>query len=158
MPKSVYIETTIPSRYDDERTDVESLAVRKWTRDWWDQWRGHYKLVTSAVTIEELRRGNHPKQTEKLKLVAEVEILRRTPEIDNIVETYIINKLMPADVAGDAAHVAFASFYGCDYLLTWNCKHIANHNKEAHLRVINTRLGLRVPELVTPYELLQSQI
>jgi hypothetical protein len=56
--------------------------------------------------------------------------------------------------SGDATHLALASYHGCDFLLTWNCRHIANPNKAAHILRINTRLGLHVPRLVTPLDLL----
>jgi hypothetical protein len=61
---------------------------------------------------------------------------------------------MPANTAGDAFHLAIASFHACDFLVTWNCKHLANANKFAHIRRINTLLGLFVPILTTPVELL----
>jgi hypothetical protein len=60
---------------------------------------------------------------------------------------------MPADARGDAAHLAMASLHGIDFLLTWNCKHLANANKTGHIRVINQRLGLHVPVLSTPMTL-----
>jgi hypothetical protein len=63
---------------------------------------------------------------------------------------------MPADDAGDAAHLAVASYHGVDYLLTWNCRHLANANKFEHIRVINRRLGLMTPELVTPEQLFEE--
>lgn len=60
---------------------------------------------------------------------------------------------MPGDALGDAAHLALASVHAVDYLLTWNCKHLANANKTQHLRVLNARLGLHVPILTTPLTL-----
>ena len=61
---------------------------------------------------------------------------------------------MPADSAGDALHLALASFHECDYLVTWNCRHLANASKFGCIRRINTLLGLKTPELVMPPELL----
>ena len=75
-------------------------------------------------------------------------------EVVKIVRAYVENKVMPQDPAGDALHLALASFHGCDYLVTWNCRHLANANKFGHIRRINTMLGLKTPELVTPPELL----
>ncbi len=66
---------------------------------------------------------------------------------------YIKHQLMPKDRLGDAAHLALASLHKCDFLLTWNCRHIANANKFEHIRIINNRLGLFTPALVTPMEL-----
>jgi hypothetical protein len=70
------------------------------------------------------------------------------------VEAYVQHKLMPSDPGGDAIHLALASYHKCDFLVTWNCRHLANANKFGHVRRLNTMLGLFVPALVTPLELL----
>ncbi len=64
---------------------------------------------------------------------------------------------MPADPTGDALHLALASVHKADYLLTWNCKHLANANKFDHIRRVNALLGLHVPALVTPLELMLEE-
>lgn len=74
--------------------------------------------------------------------------------ITDIVASCIRRKVMPADPTGDALHLAIASFHKCDFLVTWNCQHIANANKFGHIRRVNNLLGLFVPALVTPLELL----
>ena len=61
---------------------------------------------------------------------------------------------MPENPLGDALHLAVASYHKCDFLLTWNCDHLANANKFGHIKRINTILGLYVPALITPLELL----
>lgn len=61
---------------------------------------------------------------------------------------------MPKEPKGDALHLALASYHHCHFLLTWNCAHLANPNKFEHIRHINSILGLFVPSLITPYELL----
>ena len=60
---------------------------------------------------------------------------------------------MPAGPGGDALHLAVASFCKCDFLLTWNCIHLANANKFGHIRRVNGMLGLYVPAIVTPPQL-----
>jgi predicted nucleic acid-binding protein len=154
MKRVVYIKTTIPSFYQEVRTEPEMIARRNWTREWWNNQREHYQLVTSIAVIEELERGDYPNKEKILNLVADIPLLSINMEIHDIVETYIKRKLMPADILGDALHLAIASFHGCDFLLTWNCKHLANANKFSHIRRLNTLLGLYVPALITPVELL----
>ena len=61
---------------------------------------------------------------------------------------------MPANPVGDALHLALASYHRCDFLVTWNCQHLANATEFANIRRVNTVLGLWVPMLVTPLELL----
>jgi hypothetical protein len=151
--ETVYIETTIPSLYFDDRTDAKTVARREWTRNWWKNHRHHYRLVTGAPVIEDLSRGNHLRKTEKLRLMEGMEVLPVTDLAVRTVEVYVERYVMPRDPAGDAAHLALASVHKCDYLLTWNCMHLANASKAGHIRTVNTLLGLHVPQLVTPLEL-----
>lgn len=76
--------------------------------------------------------------------------------VEEIVEVYISNTLMPRDQLGDALHLAVASYYKIDFLLTWNFVHLANANNQVHVRRINERLRLFTPELVTPLEVIDQ--
>jgi hypothetical protein len=86
-----------------------------------------------------------------------IPVMPMEPAILDIVEAYIANQVMPNDPVGDALHLALASYHKCDFLLTWNCKHLANANKFGHIRRVNNLLGLFVPTLVTPLELLGDE-
>jgi len=154
---TVYIETSIPSFYYDAREAPEAVARRNWTKHWWDFKRHEYDLFTSEAVIEELERGDYPSKNDVLRLLEGVAVLRVEPPILGIVETYIQRSVMPADPAGDALHLALASYHRIDFLLTWNCSHLANANKFPHIRIVNTMLGLFVPALVTPLELLAEE-
>ncbi len=66
---------------------------------------------------------------------------------------YIQHSVMPNEAAGDALHLAYASFYNIEFLLTWNCKHLANASKKKHIQIVNSQLGLKTPEIITPLEL-----
>jgi hypothetical protein len=154
MLKRVYIETTIPSFYYEIRKAPEMTARRNWTRDWWDSHAKKYELVTSEPVLEELKEGNHPNKKLVTTLLKNVPIVSVEPEISAIVKTYIRHKVMPADPVGDALHLALASYHKCDFLLTWNCNHLANANKFFHIRRVNTLLSLFTPSIVTPLELL----
>ena len=79
-----------------------------------------------------------------------------TDEVAQIAEIYIARKVMPHDPAGDALHLPPASHHKYDVLLTWNCRHLANFNKFEHIRRVNTLLGLPIPTLLTPFELLEG--
>lgn len=79
-------------------------------------------------------------------------------QITDIAQIYLDNYLMPNVLKGDALHLAYASFYRMDFLLTWNCNHLANANKRQHIRVVNARLNLATPEIVTPLELFSENI
>jgi len=150
----IYIESSIPSFYYELRPEPEMVARREWTRQWWDNHADKYLLVTSAAVLDELGEGDYPNQEEVLQLASTLPLLPVEDAIAEIVETYVQHKVMPADVLGDALHLALASYHKCDFLLTWNSRHLANANKFAHIRRVNTMMGLYVPLLVTPLELL----
>lgn len=157
MSKTIDIETTIPSFYHTLRSDDESKVRMKWTREWWDRYAEVFRLTSSVAVIEELQRGSSPKRDDRIALVKAVELLPITDEIHEIAEKYIQELVMPNDPAGDALHLAVASFYGIDYLLTWNCKHLANIRKIDHIRKVNGDLGLLTPELTTPLNFLGGE-
>jgi len=156
MSKTVYIETSVPSFFHEARLEPEMVARRVWTRQWWAVATERYDMVTSPAVIDELERGEYPSRGDCLKLVERLELLEITPAVLDVVDTYISRHVMPADPAGDALHLALASVHRCDFLVTWNCRHLANANKFGHIRRVNTLLGLYVPSLVTPLELLED--
>jgi predicted nucleic acid-binding protein len=155
MPRpQVYVETTVPSFYHTTRSGAEALARRAWTRRWWGGALDRYTLVTSNAVLLELRSGEYPSREAALALVQELPLLEITPAVAEIVEAYVRHRLMPADPSLDALHLAVAAYHKCEFLVTWNCQHLANANKYGHIRRVNNLLGLYVPVLATPLELL----
>jgi predicted nucleic acid-binding protein len=132
------------------------VARRDWTREWWDSHGSRYMLVTSIPVIEELEAGDHPKKQECLQLIEGIAVLPIADPIGEIVDAYIQHQLMPSAPKGDALHLALASYHRCQFLLTWNCAHLANANKQEHIRHVNALLGLHVPILTTPLELTEE--
>lgn len=154
MKSSVYIETTIPSFYHDIRTEPDMVARTAWTREWWENHRSNYELFTSDAVMDELERGDFPVKDGAISLIKDLPMLDIDQAVIDTVSAYISHQLMPADPAGDALHLAIASNHKMDFILTWNGRHLANANKFAHIRRLNGILGLFVPSLVTPLELL----
>lgn len=130
------------------------LARQQWTREWWDDYSHDYSLVTSVAVLDELARGDYPAKEAATQLVSALPLIAVEEAVTDIVQAYIRHRVMPDDPVGDALHLALASYHKCDFLLTWNCRHLANANKFSHIRRVNTMLGLYVPLLVTPLELL----
>lgn len=157
MKKRIYIETSIPSFYVEDRVEPDMIARRNWTREWWDYQRRYYELVTSVTVIEELERGKHPNKERALELIEQIPLVPNVEAIDFIIDTYISRHVMPRDPEGDARHLALASYHRCHFLLTWNCRHLANANKFEHIRHVNSELGLFSPILTTPFELLEYE-
>lgn len=150
-----YIETTIPNFYYDFRPDPEIDARRIWTRAWWASAADQYELWTSDVVVDELSAGTSQFVPLRLELLRSIPVLSVTSEVTACAQTYIQHKLMPSNPGTDAFHLALASRSGCDFIVTWNCKHLANPNKALHIHKINQRLGLHTPEIVTPLTLLR---
>ena len=153
MP-SVYIETTIPSYYHETRRSPAVATWREVTREWWDHHRHLYDLCTSRFVLVELGAAPPDKAAAALALVQGVRLLDEPAGLQAVADYYIEQRAMPTEAAGDAYHLALASLHGVDYLLTWNCRHLANANKIRHLTVLNGRLGLPIPVITTPLTLM----
>lgn len=149
----IYIETTIPSFYHEVRRDAVNVARRQWTQQWFDAAVKADEIVTSAAVLQELQRGDFPGKPNAIAMVRSLDALAITDEVLRIADEYIARTLMPRDPTGDALHLAIASYPGCDFLATWNCKHLANANKFGHIHRVNDMLGLATPILTTPLEL-----
>ena len=155
----IYIETTVVSFYFNVRTEPEMVSRQNWTRRWLDRsLQSSDELVTSLAVENELNGGDFPNKSDMLEMASRFPLLDLSDSVAEAVEAYIANHVMPNDSGGDALHLAAASFHRCDFLVTWNCRHIANANKFGHIRRVNSILGLGNPALVTPLELLNEDI
>jgi hypothetical protein len=152
--RRIDVETTVPRFYHERRSSADMIARRDWTQQWWARAKDRDELVTSAPVLDELKQGEFPARDESLRLLEPLTLLPVEHAILDIVQAHVAHRLMPRDPGGDALHLALASFHRCDFLVTWNCRHLANANKFDHIRRVNGRLGLFVPSLVTPLELL----
>ena len=151
----VYLDTSIFSYLVDSR-DILEVDIER-THEWWEQEKQFYEVVTSQFAVSELEKKNFPNQDLALKYARGVKELDISQEIRQTAKYYIQEFVMPSDSERDAAHLAVASFYKVDYLLTWNCKHLANIKKKRHIEIINKKLGLFVPELITPNMLILGE-
>ena len=156
MKKSVYLDSTIPSYRFDERDSVKTFV--EITQKWWDEERDNFDLFISSETINELQEGDYPNKDTVIESISEIEVLSFDDRVFDIAQIYIQNYLMPNILKGDAIHLAYASLYKMDFLLTWNCNHLANANKKQHIKIINTRLELSTPEITTPLQLFTEKI
>lgn len=127
-----------------------------WTRQWWAEFSSGYSLFSSAAVIAELSRGESDLVDDRIKLLERVRLLPITEEVEEVARVYISKMIMPKDPQGDALHLAAASFHRADILLTWNCVHLANANKFDRIRLINFEIGLPMPILTTPLNLLSE--
>lgn len=150
MSSVVYIETSVPSAYVSNRTDPGSLHRRSVTREWWSDQVVRYDARVSDAVVLELSQGDWAGKAEALRLVEPLPRLVIDAEIIAVATRYVEERVVPAGLSGDAAHLAVACVHEVDFLLTWNIRHLANPNKLNHLTVINRRMGLLTPQIVTP--------
>ena len=150
MASQLYIETTIPSAHATNRTDPGSAYRRENTREWWLEQLSLYEAWISDAVVLELEKGGWPGREAALSLVEPLRRLAIDEEISAVARRCVAELLVPAELGGDALHLAVACVHEVEFLLTWNIRHLANPNKLGHLTVINRRLGLLTPQIVTP--------
>jgi predicted nucleic acid-binding protein len=103
----------------------------------------------SELVLQEVRAGDAQLAIRRLELLTDVPILPVTSEILKVAKTLVTEVPIPQKAAVDAAHIAIATVYGCEYLLTWNCRHIANAELHRAIRRVVEQYGYEVPSLCT---------
>ena len=152
---SVYIETSIVSHATARpSSDVNVATLQMQARDWWRIESPKFDLVTSQLVINEASAGDPEAAADRLKLLAGVPLVPIADEVRQIAEALISASLMPAKAAADALHVAAAAFADVDYLLTQNCRHIANAHTLPRVYAILAGRGHGGLLICTPAEFL----
>lgn len=156
MKFSVYIETSLVS-YLTARpsTNIITAANQLVTQEWWDSHRSKFELFISQLVIDEANQGNSVEAIKRLNILKTIPLLSSNTEVMKLGKAFLEDKALPVKATDDAYHVAFATVYNINYLLTWNCKHIANVQIQKKLREISAKQGYELPILCTPYELLE---
>ena len=124
------------------------------TRDWWDNQRPLYDCVTSAETLREASAGDPLAAAERLKALAGFPLIEIGSEVEAAALSFLETGAIPETMRADAIHLAAASHAGADYLLTWNCRHLANAHVLRRLEKEAARQGWQLPTVCTPLELL----
>jgi hypothetical protein len=157
MPSKVYIETTIVS-YLTGRPSGEPLALahQQVTKDWWATKRLQYELYVSEVVVAEAERGDRSASAARLQALSGLPRLAATPDSERLAPVLLRETRLPADAFLDMSHVAIAAVHGMDYLLTWNCRHIANATVIRIVERICRTHGYEPPVICTPEELMGS--
>ena len=155
MP-SLYVETTIPSYLTAAPSrDLVVAARQQVTRDWWQNAQERFNLYVSEAVLQEIRAGDSVAAARRIELVRGLTVLDVTKEVDSLVEIYQRHFGLPQRARTDIVHIAVAVTYELDYVVSWNCKHIANGHILRRLMEVNHTLGRFTPLLYTPAELLE---
>ena len=151
---TVYIETSIIGYMTARSSDaVIFLARQQLTRQWWTDQRAKLDLVTSQLVIDEAGSGDPTATQERLALLVDVPLLDiQHPDVQMLADKLIANHLLPEKAAADARHVAVSTVFGVEYLLTWNCKHIANAETLPRIYRLLRDSGFEPPLVVTHEE------
>jgi hypothetical protein len=155
----VYLETTIFSYLVGwlNRHDLYVAANQEFTRDWWTKRREDFEVFASAVVVKESRDGDPELAAARLAFLQDVRLLQVTPEADDLQAELLSRAALPRKAALDALHIAVAAVHGMDYLLSWNCRHIANAVTLPKVYDICRRAGYEPPFVCTPLELMEGQ-
>ena len=155
MIESLYLDTSVigyltirPS------TNLITASNSVITQNWWDTRRENFTLYISEVVLEELARGDQEIATKRLELISELPLLAINEAVEELAQQFLIKSNLPPKASDDALHIALATVYKVDYLLTWNCKHIANAQIQKKLSQISIQSGYELPTICTPYELM----
>ncbi|MEC4986632.1 MAG: type II toxin-antitoxin system VapC family toxin [Oscillatoria sp. PMC 1068.18] len=155
MSETVYIETSILGYLTARSTRNLVVAANiEVTRDWWESHRNDFTLYISQVVLDEVARGDAEIAAKRLKMLDEVELVELNQEVKDLAREFLQRSNLPAKAADDAIHIAAATFHKLNYLLTWNCKHIANAQIQKKLAEICGDVGYTLPIICTPLELL----
>ncbi|ETW95174.1 MAG: DNA-binding protein [Candidatus Entotheonella gemina] len=157
MNATVYIETSIigyltsrPSR------GLITAANQQLTYDWWHEHRQQFDLFVSQFVIDECAAGDVVAAKERLDVLVNIRQLEVTEAVESLAQALLDQVPLPGKAQVDALHIATATIHGMEYLLTWNCTHIANAILRPRVEAICRSLGYEPPTICTPQELMED--
>ena len=157
MKPKAYVETTIvsyltalPSR------DLVLAAHQQVTRDWWST-REAFELFASQSVLDEASAGDATAAALRLAALRDLVLLDLSADATLLAAELIRGGGVPEKAKIDALHIAVASVHGMDYLVSWNCTHIANATMRGRIEAICSRAGFDPPVICTPLELVKEQ-
>ena len=155
MKPKVYIETSVPSYLTAWRSrDLVVAGNQETTKEWWKR-RNDFELYISEFVLQEASNGDSKAAENRLKSLDGIPEIEITEEVAAIAEKLLFEASLPNKARVDALHIATAAIGGMDYLLTWNCAHIANPAFRYKIESVIRSFGYEPPIICTPQELLE---
>lgn len=155
MNQTIYVETTIisyltarPSR------DLIVAAHQQITQEWWETRRKNFDLFISELVIREAGAGDKMAAQRRLDALTEIPLIELNEGILSLATNLTVEGPIPENAKEDALHIALATVHGVDYILTWNCRHIANAEMRTAVSNICVSQGYQPPIICTPEELM----
>ena len=157
MKLKVYIETSIVSYLTARPSnDLQAAANQNTTIEWWETGPSRFDVFVSGFVVAEASLGNAEAAARRLKVIEEIRELEVTEGVRVLGKALITEGPLPAQAEMDANHIAVAAVNGIEYLLTWNCTHIANATLRPKIEATCRRLGYEPPIICTPLELMED--
>ena len=154
VKRKIYVETSVISYLTARPSKtIIGAAHQQLTLAWWEK-RGQYELMVSEVVLRECGAGDSESAAKRLEVVRDLPLLLITEQAIKIAEDLIKQKIVPLKAIEDALHIAIATAHGVDYLVTWNCRHIANPEIQRGIASYLEQIGAVLPFICTPEELL----
>ncbi len=157
MKSRVYIETSIISYLTARPSnDIRSAARQNSTFDWWQKHSPEFDLYVSEYVLTEAAGGNPDAAEKRLEALNSLPVLEVTNKVREISQSLLREGALPQKAELDSLHIAVAALHGMEYLLTWNCKHIANAIMRPKIEIVCAFSGCEPPIICTPDELMQE--
>lgn len=156
MKSKIYLETTIPSYLTAwPSRDLITAANQQTTRDWWAFRKAAFEVYISQLVIQEASMGDPEAAIRRLEAIKDIPELDISNAAKSLAKALVVDGPLPEKAELDALHIATAAVNGMDYVLTWNCTHIANAVFRHHIEAICRSVGYEPPVICTPQELME---
>ncbi|MBF0231319.1 MAG: type II toxin-antitoxin system VapC family toxin [Desulfamplus sp.] len=157
MKQKIYIETSIFSYLTARPSnDLRAAANQNTTNEWWENRKPEFEIYISEFVAAEASQGNAEASARRMAVISNIPMLEATEAVRKLGKAFVEEGPIPTGSEIDAYHIAIAAVNGIDYLLTWNCKHIANAVMRPKIEEICRYYGYEPPIICTPQELMEG--
>jgi predicted nucleic acid-binding protein len=155
MKAKLYLESTVPSYLVARQSrDIVTAGHQATTREWWEKRRDDFHIFVSEVVVAEVSRGEKAMADLRLGVIKDFPRLAVTDEVKELAQSLIVSGGLPKKAVNDAAHIALAAVHEMHFLMTWNCRHIANAEMLRKVQSICRAHSTNCPVVCTPEELM----
>jgi hypothetical protein len=155
MKPLLYLETTIPSYLTSKPSrDLIVAARQRITLDWWSRRRHDFQVFVSQIVFDEVSEGDRQAAVARRSAIEGIPLLAVNDEAISLAEVLLRKKALPKKATRDAGHIAVSTVHGMNFLLTWNCAHLANAEIFDAVEGVCAAEGYKCPVICTPTELL----
>jgi predicted nucleic acid-binding protein len=155
MKSRLYLETSVPSYLTSRPSrDLIVAGHQELTREWWDTRRELFQIYISQLVLDEASAGDPDAARSRLQVLNDLPLLSITPQVVELTSAILSSGRIPRKAASDATHIATAAVHGIEFLVTWNCTHIANASIAKALASVCREHGCEFPVICTPEALM----